>query len=176
MLAHVDWLQVLRPDAPVLEILVRGTLTYVFILVLLRVVLRRQSGAVNIADLLVIVLIADAAQNAMAGSYDSVADGLVLVSTIVGCAWVVDWLGYHIPLVERLVHPPPLRIVRDGRLVWPNMRRELITREELMSQLREQGIESVEQVREAFVEGDGQISIVPYEQSGSPRRRERRQA
>ena len=163
MTQAVDWAKVLAPETPLLEIVVRGSLTYLAIFLLLRVVQRRQSGSVDIADLLVIVLIADAAQNGMAGEYTSVSDGLLLVATIVGWSWLIDWLGYHVPLIERLVHPPPLRIIENGTIVWRNMRRELISREELMTHLREQGVAKVSDVREAFVEGDGRISVLTYE-------------
>jgi uncharacterized membrane protein YcaP (DUF421 family) len=156
----IDWKGIFVPDTPILEIVIRGTLVYLALFVLLRVVFKRQSGNVRMTDLLVMVLIADAAQNAMAGSYQSVPDGLLLVTTIVGWAYLLDWLGYHVPLIGRFVHPPPLLIVKDGQMLRHNMRKELITPEELMSQLREQGLESLEEVREAYIEGDGQISFI----------------
>jgi uncharacterized membrane protein YcaP (DUF421 family) len=118
---------------------IRGTIAYLAIFVLLRLVFKRQSGNVRMSDLLVLVLIADAAQNAMAANYQSVPDGLLLVVTIIGWAYVFDCLGYHIPLIGRFVHPEPLLIVKGGRMLRHNMRKELITLEELMSQLREQG-------------------------------------
>jgi len=68
---------------------------------LLRLVLKRQSGNMGVTDLLVIVLIADAAQNAMASDYKSVPDGLLLVSTIVFWSYALDWLSYHFPRFGR---------------------------------------------------------------------------
>jgi uncharacterized membrane protein YcaP (DUF421 family) len=76
---------------------------------------------------------------------------------------MIDWLGYHVPLIGKWVHPPPLNLVRDGKLQRRNMRRELITEEELMGQMRQQGIEDIGQVKGAYMEGDGQISIIKYE-------------
>ena len=70
LIGDVDWAKVFGPDTPVLEIVVRGTVVYLALFVLIRVVFKRQPGAVGIADLLVVVLIADAAQNAMAGTYE----------------------------------------------------------------------------------------------------------
>ena len=152
-------LSFLIPDVSPLEIVIRGTITYLFIFVLLRV-MRRQSGVMSITDLLVIVLIADAAQNSMAGQYTSVGDGLLLVFTIVAWAYGLDWLGYHFRSIERFVHPPPLPIIRDGRMVRRAMRSELISEAELMTTLRTQGIEDVGQVKSAYVEGNGEISVV----------------
>lgn len=156
----VDWVGIFLPETPLLEIVVRGTATYLALFLLLRLVLKRESGAVGITDLLVVVLIADAAQNAMAGGYTSITDGLLLVGTIVFWAWALNWLGYRFPSIGRLVHPAPLPLVRDGRLLRRNMEKELITEDELMSQFRLQGIEDVAEVKAAHMEGDGCISVV----------------
>lgn len=151
------------PDTPVLEIFVRGTVTYLALFAMLRFFLKRLSGAVSMSDLLVIVLIADASQNAMAGNYQSLPDGLLLVATIIGWSYAIDWLGFHVPAIQHFFFPPALQLVKDGELLRRNMRRELITMDELMSQLRQQGIGDLSEVKEAFVEGDGRISVVPFE-------------
>src|SRR3954451_9015343 len=102
---NVDLTALFVPETPVPEIFIRGTAMYLVLFLLLRLTLKRQSGAVGMTDLLVVILIADAAQNAMAGNYRSIGDGVVLVATILFWAYAIDWLGYHVPLVERLVHP-----------------------------------------------------------------------
>jgi len=162
-LGDIDWGQAFLPDTPILEIVVRGTVVYLVLFVLLRIVLKREAGAVGITDLLVIVLIADAAQNAMADDYTSVADGLILVGTIVFWAWALNWLGYRVPRIGRLIHPPALMLIREGRLLRHNLARELITEEELESQLRQQGIEDMRDVKAAYMEGDGRISVIEHD-------------
>ena len=109
------------------------------------------------------VLIADAAQNAMAIQNHSITEGFLLILTIVFGNYTLDWLGKRSPRVAHLLHPPPLPLVKDGRLRRRNMRRELITEEELRSHLRQQGIAEFAQVQAAYMEGDGQISIIPRE-------------
>jgi uncharacterized membrane protein YcaP (DUF421 family) len=163
----VEWGKVLKLDTPVLEIVVRGTLTYLGLFVLMRVVLRREQGAVGITDLLVVVLIADAAQNAMADDYTSVPSGLVLVATIIFWAAALDWLGYHVAWVQRLTQPPPVELVKDGRLLRRNMRRELITEEELWSQLRLAGVSELSEVARACAEPDGRISVLQAKRGSS---------
>ena len=148
----------------VLEIFARGTLVYLSLFVLLRVVLKREAGTVGMSDLLVVVLIADAAQNAMADDYHSVPDGLVLVATIVFWSYVIDWLGFRFPRLRRFTYPPPLALVRDGKVMRANLRRELVTMDELMSQIRMQGLEDVADVKLAYMEGDGRISVVKREE------------
>jgi len=170
----IDWRAVFVPDTPALEIIVRGSVMYLALFALLRFVLRREAGSIGVADLLVIVLIADAAQNGMATGYTSIADGILLVATIVFWAYALNWLGYHFPAVQRLIHPPPLPLVRDGRLLRRNMRRELITEDELLSQLRLQGCEDLADVEFAAMEGDGRISVVTRQAgNGSNRAAER---
>lgn len=168
---NVDLGSILLPETPIAEIVVRGVLTYLAIFVLLRIMLKRQSGTVGVSDLLVVVLIADAASNAMADDYRTVADGLLLVATILVTSYAVDWLGFHVKPLQRLVHPGPLPLIEDGRMLIPNMRSELITREELMAQLRLQGVEDPAEVRRAFLEGNGELSVVKMEESSGAGKR-----
>ncbi len=159
-LFNADWGKIFLPNTPLIEIIVRGSLTYIILFVLLRSVLKRVAGAVGMADLLMVVLIADAAQNALADDYTSITDGVLLVGTIVFWNYALDWLGYRFPAFQHFFHPPPLRLIQNGKMLRQNMRRELITEDELLSQLRQQGVSSVEAVQEAFMEGDGGISVV----------------
>lgn len=142
------------------ELMVRGTLTYWFLFCVFRFVLRRDVGSVGIADVLLLVLIADASQNAMAGGYESVADGAVLVSTIVAWNYLLDWASFRFEAVRRVVEPPPLVLVRNGKVQRRNLRHELITLEELDAQLRSQGVDDIAKVKSARMETDGQISVI----------------
>lgn len=159
-----------RPDLDPLEIVVRGTVVYLFLFILLRAT-KRQAGALGITDVLMIVLIADAAQNAMAGQYTSVSDGILLVATIAFWAYALDWLGFHSSLVERLIHPAPRELISNGTLNRRNMREELVTLDELMSQIRAQGLDDIGKVKSAFVEGDGQVTVIKADGDPEPRRR-----
>jgi uncharacterized membrane protein YcaP (DUF421 family) len=156
------------PDLPALlelsmnplELIVRGTLMYWFLFLLFRFILRRDVGSIAIADVLLLVLIADASQNAMAGGYETVSDGIVLVMTIAGWNWLFDWLAFRFPGLRRLMQAKPLTLVQDGQLQRRNLRKEMISIDELMAALREQGIEKVAEVKLATMESDGQISVV----------------
>ena len=118
-----DWAQVFLPDTPVLEIVVRGSVMYLSLFVLLRVVLKRESGTTGVTDLLVIVLLADAAQNGMSGGYNSIGDGLLLVGVIIVWAYLLDAVAYRWAFAAKLIRPGPLLLVRDGRPLRRNMRR-----------------------------------------------------
>ncbi|HYF56387.1 MAG TPA: YetF domain-containing protein [Salinarimonas sp.] len=160
-LTDIDWQALVIPTHSVAEMMLRGTVMYLALFVLMRVILKRQSGGLAITDVLVVVLIADAAQNGMARDYESVTEGVVLVATILFWSYALDWLGYRFPAFERLMHPPPLRLVEDGRLLRRNMRQELITIEDLMSAIREQGVAELADVKLASIEADGRISVIP---------------
>jgi uncharacterized membrane protein YcaP (DUF421 family) len=154
---------------PVPELMLRGTLVYWLLFCIFRFVLRRDVGAVGIADILLLVVVADAAQNAMSGGYQTVSEGAVLVLTIVAWNWLLDVLSYRFPLVRRFATPARLTLIRAGVLQRRNMRREYITLEELQEKLREQGIERVADVKAAYLEGDGQISVIRSEGEGEAR-------
>lgn len=117
-------------------------------------------GSIAIADVLLLVLIADASQNAMAGGYETVSDGIVLVFTIAAWNWLFDWLSFRSAWMRRFMAAKPLQLVKDGQLQRRNLRKEMISNEELMAALREQGVEKLEQVRIAVMESDGQISVI----------------
>ena len=157
---NIDWKAVFLPDTPLLEIIIRGSAMYLALFILLRVILKRQSGTLGITDLLLITLLADASQNGMAGNYQSLPDGIVLVSTIIFWDYALDWLSFKSTRFQRLIEPPPLLLIKNGQLLYRNMRKELITEADLMKQLREQGISDIAEVKEAYMESDGQISAI----------------
>jgi len=149
-----------RLDMNPLELVVRGSAMYWFLFLLFRFVLRRDVGSIAIADVLLLVLIADAAQNAMAGGYQTISEGCLLVATIAAWNYALDWASYRWRAVRRWVEPPPLVLVRDGRLNRRNLRREMVTMEELHAKLREHGVESVQQAKVVRLESDGEITVI----------------
>lgn len=158
-LLEVNWQSVFIPSTSVLEMIVRGTLTYWFVYLYLRF-FRRGTGQLNLSDLLLITMISDAAQNSMAGSYDSVTEGLVLVGTLVFWDYIIDWLGYRSVFVKHIAEPDPVLLVRNGQLMRQNMKREMISEDELVSILREKGVEHYQTVKMCYLEGSGNISVI----------------
>ncbi len=155
-----DWGSIFELTVNPLELVIRGSLVYWLLFLLLRFVLRRDIGSIGVADVLLLVILADASQNAMSGGYETVTDGAVLVATIAGWNWLLDLAAYKIPAVRHLLQAQPLPLVRDGKPVRRNLRREMITMDELMSVLREQGVDNIADVKAATMESDGEISVV----------------
>ncbi|RZI78659.1 MAG: DUF421 domain-containing protein [Rubrivivax sp.] len=143
-----------------LEVFVRGTALYWFLFLIFRVLMRRDVGSVTIADALLLVLIADASQNAMAGEYNTVSDGFVLVATIVGWNMLIDWLTFRFTWLRKLLEPQPLLLIQEGRIVHRHLRQEFLTVDDVMGKLREQGIEQLSDVKKAYMESDGEFSVI----------------
>lgn len=155
----VDGKALVIPSMSLAELVLRGSLVYLLLFFVLRL-LRRDAGALSIADLLVVVLIADAAQNALGREYRSVTEGAALVATIAAWNYFLDGLGFKFPRVRPLLRPAALVLVKDGRMQRRKMRQELITEEELMSQLRQHGVDDVRRVKRCCLEEDGHISVI----------------
>jgi len=144
------------------ELIIRGSIVYLVIFVMMRV-LRREPGTVGIADLLMVVLIADASQNAMSSEYKSVLDGLVLIMTIVFWNYFIDWLTLRSRRVERFTYPDAMPLVRNGKMITENMRKQFVTRKQLFSMLREHGVSELSKVKVANLEGSGNVSVIKKE-------------
>ena len=157
---QIDWNGVFVPSLGIVEIMLRGTLMYLGLFLILRFMGRRQAGQFGPADLLVIVLIADAAQNGLGKEYQSVTEGLVLVTTIVAWEYLLDWLSFRFPKLRPFLTPPSLTLIKDGRIVDEAMRKELLSVDELASQLRQQQVGDIAEVKLAKLEGDGRLSVL----------------
>ena len=156
----LDWSGMFGLSVPPLELIVRGSAMYLFLFVLFRVVVRRRVGAVGMADILVLVIVADAAQNGMSGEYKSVTDGAILVGTIIAWDVLIDWLNYRVPALRSWLEAPPLLLVQNGRILRRNLRHEFVTDEELKAKLREKGVKDVSECAEARMESDGEVSVI----------------
>ena len=158
--SDIDWSAIFIPSEALFATFLRGTIMYLALFLLLRFFMRRQAGGLGISDVLVIVVIADAAQNGMAGDYRSIPEGLLLVATIVFWDYLIDWIGYHVPALAALARTKPLLIVKDGVPLREHLEREKITHDELMSQMRLQGVDDLAEVKVSYIEGDGRVSVV----------------
>lgn len=157
--------QVMSFTVSPLQLFVRGTIMFWFLFLIFRFILRRDVGSASITDFLFVVILGDAAQNAMIGEATSVSDGMVLIMTLVFWNYLIDFLTYRFPHFERMISAKRLCLVMKGKMLRRNMRKEFITTEELNEKLREAGLEDISQVKFMYMESDGEISIIKYEKS-----------
>lgn len=155
----------LVPDLALLEVVIRVSAVYLILFFVLRFVLKRELAALGVSDLLLVVLLADGVQNGMSGDYTSISDAIAIGLTLVFWNYALDYLGYRFPRIQRVVKPPPLELIRNGRLDRRAARRELLTHDEIMAQLRAQGLSRIEDVEVAYMEATGEITAVPKQGS-----------
>lgn len=159
----MDWNEILSLSMPLTEGIVRGTITYLVLLGLLRIVGQRESGGLGITDVLLVVLVADAAGVGLHGSATSIGDGFVLVVTILFWSVAVDALAYRFPPLARVLKARPRKLIENGKLDRKTMLREFMTVEEVQAQMRLHGIEDIALIRHAYIEPNGMISIVRFD-------------
>lgn len=165
----MDWPALVEPHR-VPENVVRASVVFLLLFVLLRVLPNRKTGSVGPADLLVLVLLATVVNGALNRDVSSLTDALVMVGTIVSWSLIIDTLAAHVPLLRRLLHSAPVEVIRDGEIVVRNLRREFMTEDELRAQLRLQGAETESEVAHAYVENDGRVSVIRKDGGGQPSR------
>lgn len=161
--AGIDWAAMLIPEAPV-EMIVRGAVLYIAFVVLFRVMPRRAGGELRAMDLVFLLLITEAASHAL-GEFTAIGDGLIMIVTMMALNFLLNWSSYHFRWMERLLSSPPVQVVRDGDLLRRAMRGEYLTESELMEYLRIEGIDDLAQVKSAFVESDGQLSVIKVQRA-----------
>ena len=139
----------------------RTALVYIGLVLGLRLMGKRELGQMTVFDLVVILLIANAVQNAMVGQDVSLQGGLVAAAVLLVVNRLVAEARLRSPLVSRLFEGQPTVLVERGRLLSAHIHRQGLSEEDLWMALREHGIDRLEDVQLAVLETDGSISIVP---------------
>jgi uncharacterized membrane protein YcaP (DUF421 family) len=148
------------PAVPLLESVLRGTVTFLGLYVLMRIVGQRESGGLGLTDVLLVVLVAEAAAVGLHGEDGSVTDGLLTVVTILVWSVLLDAAAYRFPRLAGILKARPRPLISDGVLNLRVMRREFMTTDEVQSQLRLHGITDIATVRIAYIEPNGMISVI----------------
>ena len=151
------------PSIPLLEIVFRTIVVYVAVFALLRAAGKRELGQMSVADLVVILVIANAVQNSLNGGDVSLTGGLVAAATLVAMNVALDRLGRRLPLFSRFFVDEPALLLQDGKPRVEDMEREGVSLEEVEMSAREHGILDLADVSAAILEPDGSISIIPKE-------------
>jgi uncharacterized membrane protein YcaP (DUF421 family) len=151
------------PNA-LLEIVARTAIVYLALLVGLRLTGKRQVGQLTPFDLLLLLLLANAVQNAMVGSDTSLVGGVVAAGVLFAVNAVVAQFAWRSKGVAHLFEGTPTLLIDHGRILDVNLAHEGISHEDLLRALREHGIEAVESVRSAILEVDGSISVLKQDE------------
>ena len=146
---------------PLWQIAVRALVVYAAVFLGLRLMGKRQLGQMTVFDLVVILLISNAVQNAMVGPDTSVQGGITAAFVLLALNFIVSRARLFNARWGRLVEGTPTLLVKDGKVIRQNLRREGLEPEEIDMAIREHGMERVSEVRVAYLEPDGSISVVP---------------
>lgn len=155
----LDLNELFQIETSLFNLFLRGSILYLGILFLVRILPRRTGGEMAMTDLIFILLITESASHSL-GDYSSLTEGFILIATLVTWNFSINVLSYYFPFIEKLVSSPPIQIVKNGKMLRKNMRREYLTEDELIEHLRKEGIEDVRQIKKACIETDGSISVI----------------
>lgn len=145
---------------PLLELIARGAIVYVFLLFLLRLGGKQQVGQLAPFDFVLLLVIGNSLENAMTGGDESITAGMLIASTLIALALLASWLTFKSRRMEKLMDGEPRIIVTDGKPNEEVMRKERLTMAELLTSLRETGCFALEDVRFAVLETTGHISVL----------------
>lgn len=150
------------PSVSPLESVIRGTVIFFVVFVLMRIVGKRESGGLSLTDVLLVVLISESASAGLHGSRapSAVTDAAILVITLLFWSVALDAVSYRFPRLSGFLKARPVPLIDRGNLNRKVMLREFMTYDEVMSQLRLHGIEDIADVEHAFVEPNGMVSVI----------------
>ena len=144
-----------------MDLVLRTIVIFLFILLLTRVMGRRELGQLEPFDLIILVVIGDLVQQGVTQDDYSVTGAILVVTTLGLVTVLTSYLNFRLPRLRPVLDGEPIVLVEEGRPIERNMRRERITPEELRAAARLQQISSIDDVRFAVLETNGDISFIP---------------
>ena len=133
---------------------------YAFIIIALRLFGKKEIAQLSVTDLVFILLISNAVQNAMVGPDTSLLGGLCAAGTLFVLNFLLKWIMYRFPKLSDLVQGEAIMLIYNGEVIKNNLGKTKISMEELNEALREHGVSSVDEVNLAVLEKDGNISVL----------------
>jgi len=143
-----------------MDLVVRMTVVYVFVFVLTRAIGRRELSTLEPFDVIMLVVIGDLVQQGVTQSDYSITGAMIVLSTLGLLTAGLSYLNFKVPALRPVLDGEPIVLVEDGRLIEANMARERITREDILSRARVQQIATLDAVRWAILETNGEISFI----------------
>lgn len=145
---------------PFYEFIIRAIIVYAFLMISLRLTGKRQVGQLSPFDFVLLLILSNAVQNSMNGGDNSLIGGLISAFSLICVNWLLGFLSYRNRKLDHFIDGKPEILIHNGRLYESTLEQEKITREELNSVLRRNGVIRVEDVRFAMLEANGDISVI----------------
>lgn len=159
-----EWSEIFFPEASIGELIIRTLVIFVVLLVVFRLVGKKEINQAAMTDLLMVILIANLVQNSMVGKDSSVLGGLIASIALVAFWYVLNRVTAKSETATKVIEGSPTLMVVHGKMLEENMTKENLSREELFAALREEGIKSLADVRYAVMELDGKVSVIQQEE------------
>ena len=141
------------------ELVVRCAIVYFFMLFLLRISGKRQIGQLAPFDLVLLLVLSNAVQNAMNAGDNSLLAGIILASTLILLNYLTGWATFKSKRMEALIEGRPEILIHNGKLFENVMKRQKITHHELNAALRDAGCANMSEVHFAVLENNGNITV-----------------
>ncbi len=148
------------------EFVLRGVIVYAFILILLRITGKRQVGQLAPFDLVLLLVLSNAVQNAMNGGDNSVSGGMISAVTLVCLNYIVGWLTFKSRTLEGIIEGKPVLLVHNGHIDHEAMKSVRMTVRELEASIRGCGCTGLHEVRIAVLENSGEVTVIEKNDHG----------
>lgn len=145
------------------ELVVRGLVVYVFLIVLLRLTGKRQIGQLSPFDLVLLLILSNAVQNSMNAGDNSLVGGLISATTLVVVNYCVGLITFKSKKLEAVIEGRPQVLIHNGKLYEEVMNDAKLTRQELDSTLRQSGFFANQDVKLAILENNGSVTVQGYD-------------
>ena len=145
-----------------MESVIRGVAIYVFLWLIFRISGKRTLAQTSPFELVLLLIISEVTNQAMVDSDHSITNAFLLIVTLVGMSVLLSVIKHYSPTATRWLEGMPLPLVKDASLLQENMDKARVDKDEILMAARyTQGVERLEDVKEATLENDGEISVVP---------------
>jgi uncharacterized membrane protein YcaP (DUF421 family) len=158
-----------------METVIRVALVYVFLMVGLRFMGKREFSQLSPLELVTLLLVPEIFSQGILREDFSLTNGFVAIGTLFTLVFLSSALQFHSPRFARLLFSTPTVLVEHGRLIPPHLNKERIAPDEIYGEMHKSGLERIEQVKWAILETDGKISIIPFQQPGQPQKKPKNQ-
>jgi uncharacterized membrane protein YcaP (DUF421 family) len=143
-----------------MDIVLRTIAVFAFLLVLTRIIGRRELSSLEPFDLILLIVLGDAVQQGLTQDDYSLTGAFLVIGTFAVLQVFVSWVGYRFPRARPILDGEPIIIIEDGQLIERNLKRERLTHAEIAEEARNQQIAHISQVRWGVLETNGQISFI----------------
>jgi uncharacterized membrane protein YcaP (DUF421 family) len=161
----MDWNEfvnhALVPGISIVEKIIRTVIVYLFLVIALRLVGRRDISQINSGDLVVLLLLSNTVQNAIIGEDNSLVGGILGAAVLLFINDLLNRLTYRHPRLSQLLEGTKIYLIKNGKIIPRALEHNLLSLDELEVAVRREGVEKLSGVKDCILEADGTITVIP---------------